>query len=234
MARVFQITDKELRFLLMFEDIQGLCGFGEKSVIETEEIAKECLRTLCEKGYIYSEQHKKYAINSTLELILITAANPYGYFIMENLRQDVILSKTVIYFLNDVIGIVEQRDENYELIWVPYLPLAIGKVANLHTPFLNRDAVEIGEYTLEDGEKYIDCYLKKGFKYQWEMWGKELAKDKKISIVVLSDEKEQVLIKESKGKVHIVKPDKEIYVNTITKCIAPIHGNAIRMVYQEE
>lgn len=235
MAGVYRITEKELRFLLMFEENQGLYGFGEMPLTETEAEAKECIQSLCERGYLKLNTQREYVIDSTLELLLTVAERPYGYFIMEDLRQEGESSKTAVYFLNDVIAMVEQKDKNYELLWLPYLPLAIGEVANIHEPFLNKkETVEVIEASIEEGGGYVDGCLKAGFKYQWEAWGRQFEdEEEKCSIFVLSDGKEQLMIKERSGRVLISKPNKADYMNTITRWLAFIHGKAVRKMLQE-
>lgn len=234
MAGVYRVTEKELRFLLMFTENHGLHGFGEMTVIETEAEAKECVDILCEKRYLKLNQQKEYEVDSTLELLLTVAEKPYGYLIMEDLRTTDIISKTAIYFLDDVIGIVEQKDKNYEMLWLPYLPLAIGEIANLHTPFLNRETARISETLMENDMGYVEDYLKTGFTYQWEMWGKQFEdEEKKCSIFVLSNGTEQLMIKETDKKILVSKPDKAAYINSVTEWLAFIHGKAIGKMLQE-
>lgn len=233
MAGVYRVTEEELRFLLMFVENQGLYGFDDMDLIETEAEAQECVKTLCEKGYLRLNTQKEYEVDSTLELLLTVAEHPYGYLIMEDLRKDNTVLKAAVYFLDDVIGMVEQKNKNYEMLWIPYLPLAIGEVANLHSPFINEKTIPIKEISMEEGTDHIDDYLKEGFMWQWEIWGRQFEDDKKCNIFVLSDGNEQFMIKEIDGRLFINKPDKASYVNAITEWLAFVHGNAIRRVIQE-
>lgn len=234
MAGVYKVSEKELRFLFMFSEKQGLQGMGDTPLIETQTEAQECVKSLCEKGYLRFNQRKEYEIDSTLELILTVAERPYGYSIMEDLRQSDIVQKAAFYFLNDVIAIVEQKDKDYELVWIPYLPLAIGEIANLHTPFLNKKTVTVNEADVEEAASYIDEYLKSGFKWQWEIWGKQKEDaEKAFSMFVLSDGNEQVMVKEADDKIFMFKPDKADYVNAITEWLACVHGGAIKKMLQE-
>ena len=234
MAGVYHLTEKELRFLSMFVEIQGFYGFGEVDVLETKTEAEECADALCKKGYLYRNEQNEYEIDSTLELILKVAEHPYGYLFMDNLRKEEVSSQTAIYFLDDVIGMIEKVDFTYELYWLPFLPLAIGEVANLHTPFLNDNMAGCREPSTADVGQNMDDYLKAGFGWQWEMWGKQLEdEEKSCNIFVLADGNEQIMIRESDENVTILKPDKETYVNTITEWLAFLHGKAIGKKLQE-
>lgn len=234
MAGIFRVTERELNFLVMFSENHGLYGFDEMVPIETEEEAHACVSSLCEKGYLYLNQQKEYEMDSTLELLLMTAAYPFGCMMMEDLRRQDTIAKTAVYFLNDVIGIVEQENDIFELLWIPYLPLAIGEVANLHTPFLNEKTVLLHEISSEEVSELADEYLKAGFTWQWQMW--ETRPDEEevtCSISVLSDGKEQIMLREAERQVTISRPDKADYVNSITECLAGIHGQALGRMLQE-
>lgn len=235
MAGIFRVTELELQFLCMFLEVRGLYGFDEVAVIETEAEAEGCEDSLCEKGYLRTNEEKQYEADPALELIITAAENPYGYLIMENMQWKGSGFKAVVYFLNDVIGIIEKRNDNYELIWVPYLPLAIGETANLQTTFLNEKTEWIEECLVEEREKYISFYEKSGFAVQWDMWGRQLTEEgETCSVRILTNGKEQILIKERQGKVNISKPDKASYVNSIAEWLVFLHGNAIKAGGQEE
>lgn len=235
MAGVFRTTEKELRFLLMFTESRGIYGFDDMHLVEAETEAWECVETLCKKGYLSINQQKEYEVDSTLELLLTVAGQPYGYLLMEDLRKAGIPSKTAVYFLDDVIGMIEQKDKEYELLWLPYLPLVIGETANLHTPFLNEKTTRLQEGLSEENTECIDSYLESGFCWQWEMRGKQLEDEERAcNIFVLSDGKEQIMVKESEGKILISKPDKAAYVNTITEWMAFVHGEALKKAVEED
>lgn len=202
-------------------------------MLETEEDVHDCVRTLCDKGYLRLNEKKEYLLDSTLELVLDTAEHPYGYFIMKDLRQDGIEKKTGIFFLNDVITIVEEKETGYELLWLPYLPLAVGKIANLHTPFLN-NKVLADETEEESDAGCIDAYIKSGFRWQWEIWGKQLEDEERIfNMYILSDGTSQLMVKELDDKIFVSKPGKAAYVNAITVWLTLVHGSAIKKMLQE-
>lgn len=235
MAGIYRISEKELQFLLMFTEHHGLYGLKEFPLINTKEEAEECVMSLCEKGYLSLNQKKECSIDSTLELLLAVAEKPYGYLLMEDLRRENVSAKTAVYFLDDVIGIIDQRDEEYELLWLPHLPLAIGEVANIHSPFLNEKTELLHELISDDDKSRMDNYLKAGFVWQWELWGNQLEdEEKKCSFFILSNGKEQVMIKEMNGKTVVNKPDKAAYVNAITEWMIYVHGKAIRKMNREE
>lgn len=237
MAGIYKVTEKELRFLLMFAEKRRMYGFDELLPIELEEEAQECVQSLCGRGIVRAGGNGKYAIDVTLELLLTVAEQPYGCFFMEDLREEESIRKSAVYFRDDVIAFVGQRDENWELMWLPYLPLAVGEIANLHEPFLNtrtERAVQ-GENTENVSTEWIDECLRNGFFWQWEMWGEQLEDDRKqFSINVLSDGKTQLLILETEDGIRIFKPDKADYINEITRQLAFLHGKAIQKILQEE
>lgn len=234
MAGVYKVSEKELSFLMLFAEKQGMQGLGELPPIDTQKDARECVEILCEKGYLHTNQKKEYEMDSTLELLLTAAERPYGYCVMEDLRQNKAAQKTAVYFLNDVIAIIEQKENDYELFWIPYLPLAIGEVANLHTPFLNKATEMIRKAPVSEVSECIDRYLKAGYTWQWEIWGKQLDEEEKaISMFVLSNGKEQIMVKEEENDISVFKPDKADYVNTITRWLAFVHGKAMKKMIEE-
>ena len=123
-----------------------------------------------------------------------------------------------------MIAIIEQKENDYELFWIPYLPLAIGEVANLHTPFLNKATEMIRKAPVSEVSECIDRYLKAGYTWQWE---------KAISMFVLSNGKEQIMVKEEENDISVFKPDKADYVNTITRWLAFVHGKAMKKMIEE-
>lgn len=234
MAGVYKVSEKELSFLMLFAEKQGMQGLGELPPIDTGKDAQECAEILREKGYLRTNRKKEYEMDSTLELLLTAAEQPYGYCVMEDLRQGSAVQKTAVYFLNDVIAMIEKKANDYELFWIPYLPLAIGEAANLHTPFLNETTERIRKAPVSEASECIDGYLKAGYTWQWEIWGKQLDEEEKtISMFVLSDGKEQIMVKEEENDISVFKPDKADYVNTITRWMAFIHGKAMKRMLEE-
>ena len=234
MAGVYKVSEKELNFLLLFAEKQGMQGLGEVLPVETQKDAQECVKVLCEKKYLRLNQEKKYEMDSTLELLLTTSEQPYGYCVMEDLRQSGSKQKTAIYFLDDVIAIIEQKEKDYELFWIPYLPLAIGEIANLHTPFLNKYTEMVEKASVSEVSGCIDGFLKTGYTWQWEIWGKQLEDEERtISMFVLSNGKEQIMVKEEEDNIFVFKPDKADYVNTITRWLTFVHGKAMKKMLEE-
>ena len=73
MAGVYKVSEKELSFLMLFAEKQGMQGLGELSPIDTQKDARECVEILCGKGYLHTNQKKEYEMDSTLELLLTAA-----------------------------------------------------------------------------------------------------------------------------------------------------------------
>ena len=233
MAGIYKLTQTELGFLMMFAEKRGMYGFEEMPLIEEKAEAQACVELLCGKGILRVDEEQKYEIDKTMELILAIAEQPYGCFFMEDVRQEDKVRKTAVYFRDDVIGLVEQTGEMWELLWIPYLTLAVGELANLHEPFLNTVTGRPAEEIIDD--RWIDEQIKDGFTWQWEMWGEQLEDEtKQCGISVLSNGKIQFMVKEKDGGRQILSPDKADYINEITREMAYIHGKAIGKMLQRE
>lgn len=235
MAGIYKMTQTELRFLLMFAEKRGMYGFEELPPIREKEEAEACVKELCGKGFLRQNEKQEYELDETLELLLTVAEQPYGCFFMEDLREEERVRQTAVYFRNDVIGMAEQREGEWELIWLPCLPLAVGETANLHEPFLNTVTEQMTEAGETESTRWIDERISDGFAWQWEMWGEQLEDEKKqCSISILSDGNAQLMIKEKDGGMQIMKPDKADYINSITRELVFLHGKAMEKMLQRE
>lgn len=213
MSGIYQFTKTQLSAALAAAGGRGLYGFADlEPAGQTREEPEEGLR-----------------------LLLAAAQKPDGCFTMEDVRDPEQEQKTVVYFREDIIAVVEQKGEAFELLWIPYLPLAIGEVANLHEPYLNPSSRLIREEAQSAGTEWIDAYLKKGYVWQWEMWGERPGQEEKpCSLAVLSDGKEQLMILEKDGLRRAICPDKTDYVNQITEILAGLYSESLRKMQEKE
>lgn len=234
MAGIYKMTQRELSALLSAAGQHGLYGFAEVLPAESKE-REGCEDALLERHYLRDGGQQGKQLEDGLGLLIATTGKPFAYFSMEDLRDQDRIQKTVIYFRDDLIVLTEQREKSFEILGLPYLPLVIGETANLHEPYLNPESQTIREEAVSADSGWIDEYLKNGYGWQWEMWGEWLEDDRgSCSIVVLSDGKEQLMIREKDGVRKVFKPDKAAYVNQITEVLADLHSRAMRKMLEKE
>ena len=225
---IYRITRKELSLLMMFSNVKMLSGYEDIQILDNRPDALECLKSLTEKGYLEKNPEDKYSIDEKLEAWIISVSKPYGYMIMENASESG-GRKTVIYFKRDSIVVLTNKGDEYELMWLPALPFAIGHIANEINIFKNTETVHIGKYSMNEFENNEEKII--GTQYQPEyMFYVFECGTMTGSISVYASKNEQLMLCFEEDKVSVLKPQKSEYINTITRLMAPIHANAIKEV----
>lgn len=223
MPRGFLLTDREMLFLQSFLDISGL-PYADTVTIPTEEELSECVKSLLSKSYLKKDEVGHYYLDETLTLLLRIAEKPWGSFVMESNDR-----KCVISFLQDCICIGTCQEATTELLWVPFLPLAIGHVANVIGTFLNEKTENALCVAGPHLDMFLEDYQKQGYTVQWKFYTCEAgAPDDVAKGCVMSNSTKQLLLLESDAQTSAVFPAKADYVNALTKLFAPIHSRAIR------
>lgn len=225
MANTFYVSNNELRFLMMFSEISTLHGFEDLLILEDRKEVCYCRDMLCKKQYLLINEQKEYILNESLKFLLMVVKKPYTYFVVESLCQSNMITKQVIYFVNDSIVLVSQQEEMFEFVWIPFIPLAIGGIANLLSPFLNMHTIEIGRYPIGEKDSLIEFYKQQGFSLKWKLYSKE---NETNTIFILSNDYEQIMFQIQNEQMIVNKPDKVDYVNVITRLLISAHGKAIK------
>jgi len=224
MSASFYISTDEMLFLQCFLEVASISGF-DTTISEKidEKTISDSASSLLAKEYISNDENG-IIIDEELEFFIKTAADAIGYFKLDNKNDE----KSCIYFKADTIILIIERNEVYKIMWLPFLPLAVGYVAETISFFLNEKTHDIGLYSDDSYDTILSEYFNDGYKVEWEFESVEKNFDYK-KCVLLSDGNEQIMVILSDGFVAVTKPDMADLVNALTKMFAPIHGRAIRI-----
>ncbi len=225
MKKFYNLTPEELSFTMCFTGTQKLPGiaFDPESFLD-DNLVENAAGSLKEKEYAVKSEEGKYKLDDGLSFLFYVLNNPYGYFVTEyeNKRTDSLV------FLNDSIVLLTSNEENFEIMWLPFLPYAIGHTANSLAPFMNENTSSV-TLTSDSYEAEVCRLTENGYTNSctFAAFSNEQG-DYVPHGAVLKNENEQIMLIEADGKLCAVKPDKADLVNTLTKLFAPIHSAAIK------
>lgn len=123
----FELTKDELCFLIICQDTKIFLGYNNFSENWDIEKAESCIKSLKEKSYITEDGNGKLSVISPLSAWLYTITHPHGYFEATSADDETFL----IYFYEDVIVTLYIRNNSCELIWLPFIHLAIGQFSGI-------------------------------------------------------------------------------------------------------
>lgn len=123
----FELTKDELCFLIICQDTKVFLGYNNFSDNWDIEKAENCIESLKEKNYIKEDGNGKLSVVSPLSAWLYTITHPRGYF-EASAEED---EKFLIYFYEDVIITLHIRNGSCELMWLPFIHLAIGQFSGI-------------------------------------------------------------------------------------------------------
>lgn len=156
----FKFTKDELCFLIICQDTKFFLGYNNFSVNWDIEKAESCIKSLKEKGFVAENTDGKLGVVSPLCSWIYTITHPHGYFEASSESGE----KFLIYFYEDVIITLYIKDDVCELIWLPFIHLAIGQLSGI---LKQSDAIgwsfvsktgnnEAAEYIPSDGDTLTD------------------------------------------------------------------------------
>lgn len=226
MSGIYKVSQSELQFIQIFEEIPVLRGFESLEVLKNEKVLLNAADQLQRKQYLLKNDQNEYYLDGELKFLLEIVKNAFGYFEIENCVKEKEI-KEVIYFLNDSIVSIVQNGGNYEIMWIPVLPLVIGQMAGFLSPFLNAESKVYRQCFVDEWDAVMHDYSEKNYDKQWQFSAVEQDAANGDQCCILSNGKKQVMLSSTGNILTISQPDKEDYINALTKMFAPIHGHAI-------
>lgn len=223
MPRVYDLANREIPVVQAFLNLSQL-PLNQKWEKPEEEALKEAVSSLMNKQYLIATPEGKYQLDQMLAFIFTAAGNPHGIFKMQHSSgQDCVLA-----FVNDTIVLLQENDGGVEVMWLPYLPLAIGFVANMLEPFLNDTTGTTETYDTVETEQVINSLTDRNYELCWICSTQCSVESLNAKCYILSNGAEQILITTQNASVCVSRPSKEDLVNSLTRMFAPIHGSAIK------
>ncbi len=220
---IYRVNTKELRLLQLLGEIRFIPGFEITESLD-EEAEKENVNMLLEKGYLNKNENGHIEFDSSLGFMLAVMRDPYGYFFLEGNNKSI-----AVYFVSDTIVILDRTEDEYEFIWVPFLPYAIGAVANKLEVFMNTESDEEKIYDADNRAMVVTELTEKGFVRQWNVHVFSPLHDKNEDICeIYTDSTKQIMLKTKFGTLTSYAPAKADMVNSMTEIMAELHSKAIK------
>ncbi|MDD3253301.1 MAG: hypothetical protein PHV18_12165 [Lachnospiraceae bacterium] len=227
MAKIFRFTHQEISLMMMIMDMETIKGFDQIIPLDVQDIAVQCKESLIRKKYLLEDQDKKITVSEAMELDFEVMKTPYGFLVMDYEKTGGSHKRMVMYFRDDAIICVSKEDE-YEVLWIPFLPLAIGAISNWVGSFRNNISDLSESCDIQTASKLWSEYCNHAADSEiWRFTGYENRKED-LRIDVIGTKTEQILFHYKEDKVIVSRPDQVQWMNTIIRWIAPIHGKAIK------
>ena len=153
----FTLTRREFLLLAIRSRPESLCGFEEDIAGIDRERLEHGLETLESKGYITATEDERVKTNPQLAAWVHVATHPLAYFCAQCIDG----RKLHLYFLADSIVSISETGDELELIWLPFIHLAIGQLGGMlensdparwRFSSLRTDTDETSEYIPSEGE----------------------------------------------------------------------------------
>jgi hypothetical protein len=219
---LYQLTENEFAFLRMFCELPGLPGFPDMQEPIPADRSLEAVHSLEEKGYLEKDEEGKYALGEELSFLMICMKNASSAFSVT--MKDKAMSS---YFLEDVIVLL-QKTQDYELLWLPHLPLLIGAIAEFLQPFINRETTGQMTCPADQLASVRERLLAEGCTKLWELSFYEGGdRDSSREMELYGDSRRQVHLRRDGETLYLSEPDKADLVNSITNVIARLHAQSI-------
>ena len=218
---VYRLTENELRFLLVFSEISMLSPV-EPTDPELLEDVNSILESLKAKEYIFSEKNEYY-LPEELTFFMNVIRDPFAVF---TIKSD--YKKIWAFFKEDAI-ILLSKEENYEIMWIPYIHLLIGATASFMEPYLNTETSNEHIYEIGELDKVRDSLISDGYKKQYEV-AVYRSQNTSSTVVyeVFSNTKCQYLVYTKEDKLIVNQPCKMDMVNSLTGITAYLHSDSMK------
>ena len=223
----------------VFCEVPEIAGFEPLTGPEDMGDPEAVTRSLEQKGIFIKDPEGGYYLPEELTFIMMTIGQADSAFSI--VRADKRMSA---FFKGDTIVAVFRENDEYRIMWIPFLHLLIGAIAGFMEPFLNEVPGEVEEYAGSDepaipegsvAETLRNRITSEGFAEESAVnfyKGGQLLGGRWIS--VFSDGKQQKMIDVSEERVICSTPDKKDTVNAISYVIARMHADAIREIMDTE
>ena len=122
----FSITRDEFLFLVM---CQGTEEFFDIEILEKWDTCKleENMQSLRKKGYLIEDGEGLMSVNPLLDTWMYVVTHFQGYF--EAISQQE--RRFMVFFYEESIVTLYMKDTIIELIWIPFIHLAIGQMVGI-------------------------------------------------------------------------------------------------------
>lgn len=221
MVNKITLNKEELSYLSNMSDPDRKDGKEQ----ETRSIPK----SLIEKGYLQETEHGEVMILGTLGLYIDIMKNCVGIFSVLKDCKNQQEGRLEFLFAGDAILAMEYKDAVLELMLLPYLPFAIGKLANYIGTFKNDTTQLLETVPIMELEPTIKKKIKKEqITGVWRMVKVDTEKRKFEIMQAWETEEEQLLGIIKEDHVDFLRPDKENWIHQCTEWMAELHGKAIR------
>lgn len=220
---VFRMTEQEFSFLRVFCEIPELAGFPDLSDPKMAGDPQISIAGLESKGYLGRDEEGKYFLANELTFIMDAANKSITAFSAAG--RDRTLAG---YFVGDTIILITKKKE-YEVMWLPNMPLLIGAVADFMGPYLNEKTSGGKEYSGDKADEMRKELLSSGWQKSWEVSVyTDGLKDADTFIEVYENVERQIEMMTKEKKLEVSEPDKADLVNSVTAIMAPLHADAIK------
>ena len=228
MVGIISLSSEEMGFLMTLSGIQNLTAFPEIPSIRSEEEAEVCKNTLIEKEYFVKEDKDSLAILQEIVVMMQILRNFDGSFIVMQKTRTEVLQRFAFFFLKDMILMIERKDQ-YELLMLPFLPLAIGSLSNRIREFKYETTQEVAIMPPDKINRDIDIGINQdSVERVWVMAGWDRSGENDCLLSIWETNEQQVMWELSAAGVTITMPDKIDMINTCTSWMGKIHGLAMK------
>ena len=255
MAHRFVLSKEEFRFVLLFMEEPFIKGLEEYTA-DTESDKKTLLQTmenLKNRSLITETEEGKVSLDRDLLMMVSCAAQAKHLFLALNKDAD---ARYVYYFLDDIILLFSVRNNEIELLWIPFLNLAIGAMASALEPYLNDRTISVEELVSEsmrendpDGNRLMEgfdgfdeavswCETIGGHAQWYFMTQEEKKGDLYLTGAVACTDGEKTFLfyreGESGEKIWLLIPGKADYVNCVCRDLVRMHADCLSAIADDK
>lgn len=230
MIGAYNVNGSEMATLLVFSGIEEWSTFEELIMSEKElfEVVRKGKESLVKKGYICTDKNEKYYLPNPLNIIMSLIHNFHASFFIENNISA--SNKTIIYFKYDAIVLVDKKENEYELRWIPFLSHLMTAIEKKIECVWNEKTMDIQECSFDEGNRLrMDCLEKTKGNTEWKFIGKETDQEEKDFLMYLiENDNELTAFQIWNNQMLVYKPTKADGINTLEKWLRKAHGNAMK------
>lgn len=231
MASIVTLDQQEFGTLMFLFGIREIPGFPELQTPVSGEVAETAARSLMEKGYL-AEGEEEPSVSMELATMLRVLREQDGGFAVLKRDREKVLRHLAFYFSGEMILQLEARQEGegYQMLGLPYLPLAVGSLAGQIGVFKNKETRLLLETGLDEADLEKELGIDQTLVEQmWIMTGWDRLGDEKECIFFLWEMADrQILFQMSGERVKVTEPDKADLVNACTWWMSKVHGQSMR------
>lgn len=221
---IFTLTNDELLFLRAFCEAPVMHGFEDITSSEQLVSPEKVLESLTGKGYLLKNEGGEYELREELTFLMKVAVLADAAFVLELSGR-----KLAAYFKEDAITMITEENDEVKWMWLPFIPLLIGAVAEFIGSTKATLDIEERTCSLSEIGRCREELKADGFKkIQNTTFYKDGIQLGDGTFEVYGNGSAELTIKTVRSEVRIVSQRLEGRVNDITEIIAPLHAHAIR------